>query len=141
MTLPLASLFLAADEAPQLVTFDLIDRDAVNPALEEPLAAGANCYDQINDGVLVRLSEPGSGPDRHALKQHLQTHDRPGLRQPTVAQRLRACERRSASQTTKPLAAELVAAVLLGGLVRACDHYADCIYETSRRQALQRKIL
>lgn len=71
--------------------------------------------------LLVSVSRAAA--DRHALQQYLQAKNCPAFWQPTVAQRFgRSGERSTASQTTKPLAVELVPAVFLRGCVLANEH-------------------
>lgn len=70
----LASLFLAADETPKLIAFDVLDFDPGYGVVEEPLAVLPHGGDQIAQSVPVNSGEAFCRPDRHSFQKQLESH-------------------------------------------------------------------
>ncbi len=84
MTETLAGLFLASDETPQFIAFDVLHLDPGNGFVQEPLAVLPDRDDEIAQGVPVNAGHPFGCPDRHPLQEEFQGHHRTSHVQPHV---------------------------------------------------------
>jgi hypothetical protein len=69
-------LFLAVDEAPNLVRLHVIDLDVPQRPGQEPLARLPGLNENGQDRVAVNAGEPFGGANGRAFQEHPQAHDR-----------------------------------------------------------------